>query len=237
MNDETARHDRICAPLFATLQPGQLGAIAARAGVGKSTCLVCIALDELIRGEQVLHVSLDTPVDHVRASYDATIDALRDRDPASMPSSLRLEIERRRVIHSFLGGAFVPAKLREAFGFLAENMDFRPSTVVVDAFPFSSAPAGHVPELRSIVGDVGARLWMSALTSRSEGLDATTGLPESLSSLDEHLGVVVRMVPQGDEVSLQLLKHGDERVPRQLPDVLDPTTMLFVRGGKPTDKG
>ena len=40
------------------LAPGQLGMVMARAGVGKSAFLVHIALGHLLRGTEVLHVSL-----------------------------------------------------------------------------------------------------------------------------------------------------------------------------------
>jgi replicative DNA helicase len=48
------------------LQPGDVGIIGARAGVGKTACLAQIALADLVAGHAVLHVALDATVAHVR---------------------------------------------------------------------------------------------------------------------------------------------------------------------------
>ena len=44
------------------LEPGQVGVIAARAGVGKSALLVHISLDALLRDRSVLHVALRSKI-------------------------------------------------------------------------------------------------------------------------------------------------------------------------------
>ena len=51
------------------LSPGDFGAILARAGVGKTALLVQIALNTLLSGKNVLHVSLNDPVDKVTLWY------------------------------------------------------------------------------------------------------------------------------------------------------------------------
>ena len=51
------------------LAPGQLGIVMGRAGVGKSAFLVHIAIGHLIRGTEVLHVSLQDQAAHVRSFY------------------------------------------------------------------------------------------------------------------------------------------------------------------------
>lgn len=55
---------------------GNLGVAMARAGVGKTAFLVHVALDDLMRDRKVLHVSLDSPVDHVKSWYDAVFQDL-----------------------------------------------------------------------------------------------------------------------------------------------------------------
>ena len=44
---------------------GNLGVVLAGHGVGKTSFLVCVALDDLLRGNNVLHVSLRDGVPHV----------------------------------------------------------------------------------------------------------------------------------------------------------------------------
>src|SRR6187551_2946054 len=83
------------------LGKGNLGLVMARAGVGKTACLVQIALDDLLRERPVLHVSLDQTMDHVLSWYDALFEdmvvmtGLKDAEPA------RQMVQRHRMIASF----------------------------------------------------------------------------------------------------------------------------------------
>ena len=58
---------------------GNVGLLLAGHGVGKTSFLVGVALDELLRGGSVLHVSLDQTVAHVRAYYDPSTKRWRSR--------------------------------------------------------------------------------------------------------------------------------------------------------------
>ena len=47
------------------LKAGEFGAVLARAGVGKTAFLVQLSLNALLRGKNVLHISLEDPVNKV----------------------------------------------------------------------------------------------------------------------------------------------------------------------------
>src|SRR5688500_19303875 len=64
------------ASIHGGLGKGNLGLVMARAGVGKTACLMQLALDDLLRERPVLHVSLDQTMDHVLSWYDALLDDL-----------------------------------------------------------------------------------------------------------------------------------------------------------------
>ena len=52
------------------LGKGNIGAFMARAGVGKTACLVYLALDDMVRGNKVLHFGVEKNVDKIRAWYN-----------------------------------------------------------------------------------------------------------------------------------------------------------------------
>jgi hypothetical protein len=52
------------------LESGQLGAVLARAGVGKTAFLVQLALNGLLRNQKVLHISINDPVNKVTLWYE-----------------------------------------------------------------------------------------------------------------------------------------------------------------------
>ena len=58
---------------------GQVGLVTSEAGIGKTALLVQIALDDLLRGRKVLHVSHEHPVEHIRSYYDELFHDLAER--------------------------------------------------------------------------------------------------------------------------------------------------------------
>src|SRR3954447_25835064 len=82
---------------------GNVGVVAARAGVGKSAMLVQIALDDLLRDRKVLHISHEHAVDHVRAYYDEIFHEIATSRKLEAESDIARDIERNRLIFSHLG--------------------------------------------------------------------------------------------------------------------------------------
>ena len=55
------------------LSTGQFGAVLARAGVGKTAFLVQLSLNALLRGKNVLHISLEDPVNKVSSVVQRSV--------------------------------------------------------------------------------------------------------------------------------------------------------------------
>ena len=157
------------------LAPGQLGMVMARAGVGKSAFLVHVALGHLLRGTEVLHVSLQDQAAHVRSFYDEILGELL-RTSGAQQSSAQVEVERNRVIHSFLSGPFTTDRLTHLLATLDEVMHFRPTVVVID---------GSVDATDVVVDDRdGSTLLRDACPHRTE--------PRQLRAIQQHEGVKLR---------------------------------------------
>src|SRR4029453_16442618 len=115
--------------LHGGLGKGNLGLVLAGRGVGKTACLVGIALDDLLRGGHVLHVALDQTVAHVRAFYDTVFEDLSSSTHLEDAARVHAELNRRRSIRAYPAGGFSAAKLREAVKFDAEA-GARPELVI-----------------------------------------------------------------------------------------------------------
>ena len=122
----------VAASIRGGLEPGQVGAVLASAGVGKSAFMVQVALHSLLKGSPVLHVSLTDNQARVRSFYDEILAEVGQSVPAEELSRAQVSVERSRVIHSCLGREFGAADLRALMATLAEVMDFRPTLVMVD---------------------------------------------------------------------------------------------------------
>ena len=87
--------------LHGGLGKGNLGLVLAGHGVGKSSFLVGVALDDLLRGDHVLHVSLDQTVAHTRAFYDTVFDALASQAHLEDEAVVHAEVDKLRSIRAY----------------------------------------------------------------------------------------------------------------------------------------
>src|SRR5688500_14057488 len=100
------------------LGKGNLGVVMARAGVGKTACLVQIGLDDLMRDRAVLHVALGQSLDHVHSWYEALFDDLAAAGDLDDREEVRAQIGRRRLIEAFGDHKLPPERLEKIVAML-----------------------------------------------------------------------------------------------------------------------
>lgn len=217
------------ASIHGGLGRGNLGVVVARHGIGKTAFLVDVALDDLLRGNKVLHVSLEHGADKVCAFYDEIYGELAHAGELEDVWAVRLQMERSRRVHCYLDGSFTVDRLREALAFEKSYGEFEPAAIIIDELPFASATEADLAALRAIAKETDAELWMSAVTYRDAAED-DRGVPEPVARLAGSVDVILRMAHDGNNVHVSLLKdHDNPEVPDLALD-LDPTTMLLVKG-------
>lgn len=210
--------------LHGGLGRGNLGLVLAGHGVGKTACLVGIALDDLLRGGHVLHVSLDHTVSHVRTFYDTVFEDLASSMHLEDVARVHGEVDRRRSIRAYPRASFSPAKLREAVKVESEA-DARPELLIVEGFDFAAAPPGEVEELRALARELDAEVWLSAALDEEQ----VDGLPPAIAAIADQLSVILCLEPGTDSVALRALKDHDSSDVSALHVALDPKTLLLTR--------
>ncbi|WP_428267318.1 hypothetical protein [Haliangium sp.] len=198
------------------LGKGNLGVVMARAGVGKTACLVQIGLDDLMRDRSVLHLSLEQTVEHVQSWYDALFDDLAAHNDLDDYEVVRAQIARQRVIHSFADHELWPERLEKTVEMFKKHLDFEPAAILVDGYDWAAHTvtenAAMIGAFKAYAKMLGAELWMTAQTHRGG-----TGVhPEQVPPpCDAYIGLIdvaVFLEPHGELVALRLLKdHGDAR--------------------------
>ena len=216
------------ASIHGGLGSGNIAAVLARHGVGKTAFLVGVALDDLMRGRKVLHVSLEESSERVRSFYDEIFSDLAHERELEDVWKVRLEMERNRRIHCYLDGTFSIPKLRETIEFMRDHGDFHPVAIMLDGFPFDDTSKEQIDEIRSIVKELDAELWMTAVTHR-ESNTGEDGYPAPLAGLAEKIDVILQMAHDTKAVHITLLKDHDNPDVSDLRLALDPTTMLLKR--------
>jgi KaiC/GvpD/RAD55 family RecA-like ATPase len=220
------------------LGKGNLGVVMARAGVGKTACLVHIGLDDLMRERPVVHVTLEHTVEHVQSWYDAIFDDLIVRNNLENHEAVRALVARQRVIASFADHDLWPERLEKTVELFKKHLDIRPAAILVDGYDWA---AHTVAENAAVVGAfkayaklLDAELWMSAQTHREVTGSHPTKVPPPCEQLASLIDVAIFLEPHGDDCVVRLLKdHGDS----QPPDThlrLHPDTLRLVVDGDNT---
>ena len=206
---------------------GNVGVLVAGHGMGKTSFLVGVALDELLRGGTVLHVALDQTVSHVRAYYDTVYEDLAASTHLDDAAITHTEIDRRRSIRAYPPASFSPSKLREAVKVEAE-MGAKPSLIVLEGIDLERVERDELQDLHALAEELAAELWLS-VASREERV---AGVPDSVAQFEDLLGVILALepAPDGDDtVVLRALKDHDNPDLSDLHVALDPKTLLLVR--------
>jgi hypothetical protein len=210
--------------LHGGLGPGNIGVVLAGHGVGKTPFLVCVALDELLRGGRVLHVSLDETVAHVRAQYDTIFEDLASAKHLEDEAMVHADIDRLRSIRVYPPNSLNAAKLREAVT-LEVEAGAQPSLIVIDGLDCQQLPADEMADLKRLAGELAGEIWLSA-SSREE---TPRALPPVIQRLGDVVSVVLVLDPGDNVVALRALKDHDNPDVEALHVALDPRTLLLTR--------
>jgi hypothetical protein len=208
------------------LQTGEFGAVMARAGVGKTAFLVQLAVHSMLRGKNVLHISLNNPVKKVGLSYKEVFDRITAQYDAQQTNRLWDTILPHRFIMTFRVEGFSVPKLEERLTDLIEQNIFKPDTMIIDNIPFDDAVSQDLAELKKLAFRQGMRAWFSVRTHRHEEPDAS-GVPIQLGQVAELFEVVIQLIPKGKHIQIKAFKGPGSEA--DSPDMmLDPTTMLIT---------
>lgn len=210
--------------LHGGLGPGNLGVVIAGHGVGKTSFLVGVAVDELLRGGRVLHVSCSHPVNHVRAHYDTVFDELAQTTHLENEGLIHGEIDRHRSVRVYPPNTFAPDKLRDAVK-LEREAGGAPSLIVLEGFDLTELARPDVEDLRALARELEAEIWLES-TSGDERDVRPGGVVDGLGDL---VSVILALEPGDHEVRLRAVKDHDNPDVSDLHVALDPRTLLLVR--------
>jgi len=210
------------------LGPGNLGVLIARAGVGKTACLVHIAFDRIFNGDTLVHVSVEESPDKVAFYYDVILSDMVKALEIDDEEQLRLMIERNRMILAYMKGSFGVDRLHKSLTNLAQNLSFKPQTLVVDGLDFDNVSRKLLEELKGLSAEFNTETWLSALSHRHKTDFNERGIPYPCHRIDDLFEVIIHLAPTADGVYLKLLKDHGHLVSPEAMVKLDPNTFLVM---------
>ncbi|MGE5841883.1 MAG: hypothetical protein ACM335_06370, partial [Deltaproteobacteria bacterium] len=192
---------------------GNLGVLVARAGVGKTACLVHIAMDKLLRNERLVHASLQDSPEKVTSYYNVIFSELVQALNLKNPSEVKAQIDKNRMILAYLNQSFDLRRLRENLKNLSEKVGFAPDTIIVDGLDFSKAAAEMFEGFKKLAQEFKVEVWFSALSKAAAGESKPQGIPPPADRFDSFFSIVIELQPTQSAVELRLLKDHESPKP------------------------
>jgi len=206
------------------LADGQFGGVLARAGVGKTALMVQIALNSMLHERNVIHVSLNQPVNKTNLWYREVFGHLVRQSSIPQPEALWESLLPHRFIMTFRAEGFSIPKMEERLTDLVEQKIFVPRLLIVDGLSFDEPLRDSLSDLKHFSRLYGMRVWFTIRTHRHED-PGPSGVPKQLSDMEDLFEVALQLVPVGEEILVKVLK-GLTLPAEHAQLVLDPTTML-----------
>ncbi len=206
---------------------GTYGAVLARAGVGKTSFLVQVALNYMLREKRVLHISLEDPVEKIDLWYKEVFHNLSQHHKTGSVLDRYETILRYRLIMTLKKDGFSAKRLEDRLEDLAEQNVFSPDMTIIDGLPFDASSRSVLLDLKALTEKFPMSIWFSVKTHRHEA-PGPDGLPNALQGLDDLFSTIFELHPEGTQIHVLGLKGGSPA--SDLPKlVMDPTTMIMMK--------
>lgn len=205
----------------------QLGLVMARAGLGKTALLVQIALDSILRGNRVIHVSIGESIEKTKSWYDDILQFILQEHSVNRPHELIDLIARHRMIMTFKEDTFSRPRLEERLNDLILQDIFKPNCLVVDGFDFENTDRSTVEDIKELLENMNLQAWFSATSHRGDDRFSPTGVPAPCHEVDDLFDTVILLKPEHDAtIKLEIIRNDTDESAPAVSLNLDPSTMM-----------
>ncbi len=208
----------------------KMGLLISRAGLGKTAILVQIAIDSMLRGKKVLHVSIGQTLEKTKIWYDDIFHNIASAVNLDGAAEIEEELMTQRMIMTFNVESFGVAKLRERLKDLIDQNIFRPDCILVDGFDCSASPDKIFGKMAELAEDLNVEIWFSAICHRDDARVSKSGVPAPCHETDNMFDTIIFLLPDAEKkcVGLKILKHGGKFDVDKSGLTLDPSTLLIL---------
>ncbi len=183
------------------IKPGDLGVIMARAGVGKSTFMVRMGLEELKAGRGVAHFAMGQSLSDVQTRYKTMYGLLYGK------AGLMSQLSSRFAVQAYSDRVLSEKRLQKAWDDFSKHLRAGLSLLLIDGLDWGdkSFDSGLIRAIKRIGKDAGASICMSVRTHRDESGAHPIGIPKPVLPYKDDLSWAVFLEPVEDRFSVRLL--------------------------------
>ena len=190
--------------LGGALQPGEIGIVTAKRGVGKTSMLVQLGLDQLLQGKPIVHISFSQQIDYAITWYNNMFDEIAEKKHLEKAAELKSEIIARRIVLNFNQDIVRTTQIIKTVKALFE-VGSKPSVLMIDDFDFSKAVPEAVQQMKAFAKEMGMCIWYTASAdARVKEIHA------DVKPYTADFDVMLYLEPSPDAIKIYALKARDK---------------------------
>jgi Rad3-related DNA helicase len=208
------------------LRAGEIGLISSPSGIGKTSVLVQIALDYLLRDKKVIHVSFTKHADYVTSWYVNIFAEFTKKKNLEGERDIKDELVKNRVHMNFNQDGQTVEMILRSLRAMIKDGGFAAEALIVDGMDFSRIKPDQLAQIKAFAQEVGLTVWYSCTVP---GLDAydKRGIPQIIAGYLDAVDVVIVLEPLPDHIKLSVSKAREAFNPAGESLKLDPKTLLM----------
>ncbi len=211
------------------LKGGEIGVISSKKGVGKTAVLVQIALDKLLQGNRVVHVSFYQHADYVMQWYEDIFHELSRKKNLENASDVKSDLIMNRVIMNFNQDSLTTDQILKSLNALIVDGGFKAQALIIDGYDFAKSNCQTIEAFKSFAKKLNLEIWFSCTVNDNDSLSDKKTLPAVLKELQNEIDVIVSLDPKAEFIHFNVTKDRSELSPEGFDDLkLDPKTLLVA---------
>ncbi|MCL2720796.1 MAG: AAA family ATPase [Treponema sp.] len=232
------------------LKAGEIGVISSPNGVGKTSVLVQLAMDKLLQGKKVIHVSFTQHNQYVPLWYDDIFSEFTSKKNLENAAEIKNDLVKNRVLMNFNQDGVTKDQILKSLRAMIIEGGFKADSIIIDGFDFArhadSASAAANTSVTSVLTkeketdlfanfkavknfatEMGLSIWYSCSVNDDAQYDKEN-IPAALNSFINNIDIVIVLQPKTDHVELSISKDRDSVISKSMAMNLDPKTLLIL---------
>ena len=210
------------------LKAGEIGIIASQRGIGKTSVLVQLALDKLLQGKKIIHVSFSRQTQYILAWYKDIFDEFTNAKDLENADDIMDEVVKNRVLINFNQDVISKEQIIKTLRALIVEGCFKADTIIIDGFDFYKASYDLINGVKAFAQELEVSVWYSC-TVKEDNQPYYDGekIPFVLKDLADIFDVIIVLEPKPDFIEFSISKDRNSHENKAVTMRLDPNTLLI----------
>ena len=210
------------------LKPGEIGVIASPNGVGKTSVLVQLALDKLLQGKKVIHVSFSQHTQYVPVWYEDIFSEFISKKNLENAAEIKNDLVKNRVLMTFNQDGISNNQILKSLRAMIIEGGFKADSIIIDGFDFTRMDKKSIDDFKNFATELGIGVWYSCSVNDEGNQYDKENIPLLLSGFTDNIDIVIVLQPKADHVELSISKDRGSIISKAKSMKLDPRTLLIL---------